>query len=445
MYSSRWIGICDIRQRQGWVLRIGAAKEQSGEAQLPGAPVILPAARPVGENFGEQAGSQSSKPARNGLLLSCFAHLALASAALAWFNHAPPFEDPGSAAVDVMMVVASPPPSLKMPAPPVPAQLSAVLLPSPDVPMPPEQIALAGALLPPPDLPPPSRPDVLAAELLPPPDLPPPASPVQLAAQLLPALKLPAPAAPAALPVKLLPPPKVALPPVTPDPAGIFAVAVPAKLKVRSPTTGTAGPKEINQRQARENARQRDRQKAAKQAAAKARQTAAKKRAEAKRKEARKLKEASRLRQAKKVRQAKRLREARKRQQDRQAAARASRTQRTRIAARQSSRNARASTSTQARLRGRQGMSPASWRNLIASRLRRNKPSGFSAQLSGGTAVVSFRIAANGAARSVRLVRSAGDKTLDRAALATVRRSSPFPPPPPGVGRSFRVPVSFRR
>ncbi|TPV94423.1 MAG: energy transducer TonB [Myxococcales bacterium FL481] len=45
------------------------------------------------------------------------------------------------------------------------------------------------------------------------------------------------------------------------------------------------------------------------------------------------------------------------------------------------------------------------------------------------------------------LVQSSGHDVLDREAVAAVRRSSPFPPLPPGVGRTtaaFVIPIAFR-
>ncbi|MEL7152056.1 MAG: TonB family protein [Pseudomonadota bacterium] len=54
-----------------------------------------------------------------------------------------------------------------------------------------------------------------------------------------------------------------------------------------------------------------------------------------------------------------------------------------------------------------------------------------------GTAVVSFRIAANGGLAGLDIARSSGNARLDQAALRHVRRAAPFPPPPPGARTSF--------
>jgi protein TonB len=61
-----------------------------------------------------------------------------------------------------------------------------------------------------------------------------------------------------------------------------------------------------------------------------------------------------------------------------------------------------------------------------------------------GVAVVSFSIGASGQVAGASISRSAGDAILGAEALATVRRASPFPPPPAGAPRTFSAPLSFR-
>jgi protein TonB len=61
-----------------------------------------------------------------------------------------------------------------------------------------------------------------------------------------------------------------------------------------------------------------------------------------------------------------------------------------------------------------------------------------------GVAIVSFSIGASGQLAGASLVQSAGDPILDAEALATVRRASPFPPPPAGAPRNFSAPLSYR-
>ncbi len=65
-----------------------------------------------------------------------------------------------------------------------------------------------------------------------------------------------------------------------------------------------------------------------------------------------------------------------------------------------------------------------------------------------GEVRVQFKVAQNGRASSIRIVRSSGDKRLDAAAIATVKRAAPFPPIPQKAGRrswTFTVPLAFRR
>ncbi|SNY91268.1 protein TonB [Cohaesibacter sp. ES.047] len=85
----------------------------------------------------------------------------------------------------------------------------------------------------------------------------------------------------------------------------------------------------------------------------------------------------------------------------------------------------------------------------IRARLRRSLvyPRAAQQRRETGTATVRFRITANGRASSVSVVRSSGRTRLDKAALATVKRASPFPPLPKGLGRtsiSMTVPIAFR-
>ena len=61
-----------------------------------------------------------------------------------------------------------------------------------------------------------------------------------------------------------------------------------------------------------------------------------------------------------------------------------------------------------------------------------------------GVAVIRFSIDASGQLGGLTISQSAGDPILDAEALATVRRASPFPPPPAGAPRNFSAPLSFR-
>ncbi|MBD8889925.1 energy transducer TonB [Roseibium litorale] len=63
-----------------------------------------------------------------------------------------------------------------------------------------------------------------------------------------------------------------------------------------------------------------------------------------------------------------------------------------------------------------------------------------------GEVYVSFTVKQSGQLSNVSVIRSSGSDILDKAALETVRRASPFPPIPPEAGRSswpFRLPISF--
>ena len=91
---------------------------------------------------------------------------------------------------------------------------------------------------------------------------------------------------------------------------------------------------------------------------------------------------------------------------------------------------------------GVSSMSPARWQARVQAHLERHKR----APAGAGTGVVrvAFGIDASGRVTSVSLTRSSGNPALDQAALAMVRRASPVPAPPPGVGRKIGVPVRFR-
>ncbi|MEP0456203.1 MAG: energy transducer TonB, partial [Roseibium sp.] len=61
---------------------------------------------------------------------------------------------------------------------------------------------------------------------------------------------------------------------------------------------------------------------------------------------------------------------------------------------------------------------------------------------------VSFSVDSSGRASRIRVSRSSGSSILDKAAIETVRRASPFPKIPPEAQRkrwAFTVPLAFRR
>ena len=77
---------------------------------------------------------------------------------------------------------------------------------------------------------------------------------------------------------------------------------------------------------------------------------------------------------------------------------------------------------------GQTGANTSSYNAQVSAHLRRFQVSPDSSR--GGTTVVLFTLAANGAVTSVSLGSSSGSAVLDQAALGMVRRASPFPPIP---------------
>jgi|GEM_PF-3179596 len=95
----------------------------------------------------------------------------------------------------------------------------------------------------------------------------------------------------------------------------------------------------------------------------------------------------------------------------------------------------------QKRIAGKAVMS--NYRGRVQSHLARYKRKVGSSR---GRVVVSFSLARSGGVRGVRVVRSSGSGVLDRAAVAMVKRASPFPHIPAGGPSSMRfsVPISYR-
>jgi protein TonB len=91
-------------------------------------------------------------------------------------------------------------------------------------------------------------------------------------------------------------------------------------------------------------------------------------------------------------------------------------------------------------------VSIASWRGTLVAHLNRFKrfPPGGST----GVATVAFTIDRAGRVVGASLAGSSGDAALDAEAVSMVRRASPVPAPPAGVGGgsiSLTVPVRFNR
>lgn len=90
----------------------------------------------------------------------------------------------------------------------------------------------------------------------------------------------------------------------------------------------------------------------------------------------------------------------------------------------------------------------SSYKSKVFAHLQRFKsyPSGAS-RAGLHAATVHFVISANGSVTSASLGQSSGSPAFDQAALSMVRRASPFPPIPAGLGRSslpFNAPIRFQ-
>lgn len=79
----------------------------------------------------------------------------------------------------------------------------------------------------------------------------------------------------------------------------------------------------------------------------------------------------------------------------------------------------------------------------VASKIARNKPAANTAASAQGVVLISFTIASDGNVGGLKLTQSSGHEGLDQAALTTISKSSPFPPPPFGAPRMFTVPIRF--
>jgi TonB family protein len=87
----------------------------------------------------------------------------------------------------------------------------------------------------------------------------------------------------------------------------------------------------------------------------------------------------------------------------------------------------------------------ANYHGRVAAHLARHKrfPSDARRRGEHGSAGIDFTIDGRGRVTAVRIARSSGHISLDRAAEAMVWRASPFPAPPDGRPRRFSVPVSY--
>ena len=92
--------------------------------------------------------------------------------------------------------------------------------------------------------------------------------------------------------------------------------------------------------------------------------------------------------------------------------------------------------------------SPAvvSWQQAMVARLDRFKSYPSQANGAEGTVTVSFRIDRQGKVVGSQVAKSSGSSVLDAAALALIKRASPFPPPPAELSDadlSIVVPVRY--
>jgi protein TonB len=76
----------------------------------------------------------------------------------------------------------------------------------------------------------------------------------------------------------------------------------------------------------------------------------------------------------------------------------------------------------------------ANYGSAVMKKIRKTKKQRAPAK---GTVVVGFAIAADGGLASVKVLQSSGSSELDQVALDHIRRSAPFPQPPPGADRKF--------
>ena len=111
----------------------------------------------------------------------------------------------------------------------------------------------------------------------------------------------------------------------------------------------------------------------------------------------------------------------------------------------QTAQNAPRAAAPQAAAGSGSSMSPARWQSKVMAHLERRKryPASAKRARQQGIVQVRFTIDGDGNVGSVSLSRSSGVSELDEEVLSLVRRASPVPAPPPGVGRTIVVPIEF--
>jgi periplasmic protein TonB len=88
----------------------------------------------------------------------------------------------------------------------------------------------------------------------------------------------------------------------------------------------------------------------------------------------------------------------------------------------------------------------AEYQNSVLSRIAAAKryPEAARERELHGVVVVRFTISSSGQVGGAAVTQSGGDPILDSEAVATVRRASPFPPPPAGAPRTFSASLNYR-
>jgi len=91
------------------------------------------------------------------------------------------------------------------------------------------------------------------------------------------------------------------------------------------------------------------------------------------------------------------------------------------------------------------GVAADSYLAMLLRHLQAFRDYPYAARRSGqqGRVTVVVALQGDGAVSAASVETSSGHELLDRAALAMVRRASPFPPPPPQAPRHLRFPIDF--
>jgi TonB family protein len=92
-----------------------------------------------------------------------------------------------------------------------------------------------------------------------------------------------------------------------------------------------------------------------------------------------------------------------------------------------------------------EGDEELSFKTVVFSKLELAKqfPQDARARGAHGTATIYFVLDDNGQVKSVKLLQSSGDASLDVESLALVVRAAPFPKPPPGSQKAFAATIEF--